>query len=416
LTIKSVNIAPKSRLNQWSVESKDGVPKKGNTTVYRQPEMAEPRLDAHHTVTARSYIKQPSDGNSSHHVSQKEFTPALPLSDQHMRSKNDVEYGTNYKGIGINQMFKDYGTLQTSAWKDAGRESYTNSGVHHSHDGSEHHRTQNFSAGENQPTGTSGNCNVGYYISSSEQDKMYPGGTMADGHLRSEKTSICSPVISKDSKDLGSAISFMDSCKWLQSHVLDSIDTSDMKKRICIEQPHAPSSTALGNKHLRISTTLPRLQTIQRSSSMIQPKLDSSKTHVPTNHDSGKSLKNEKLPQGSTYGSGLTKPHYDISNATVSRNPCLNVYNSAFTAENSIDRCGLDDGKQIPYYPASTSQWNSNQNVTHAVMQKERTSSSTYGSLGFPRSHPDEPITSTVPELIQPFEIGEIWKKVILAR
>jgi hypothetical protein len=413
LAIKSVNIAPKSRLNQWSVENKDGVPKKGNTTAYRQPEMAEPGLDAHHTVTTKSYIKQPSDGNSRHRMSQKESTPALPLSDQHMKSKNDVAYGTNYRGTNINQMCQDYGTLQSSAWNYTGRESYTNLGVHQSCGASEHHSTHNFSAGENQPAGTSGNCNVGYYISSTEQDKMYPGGTMANGHLRSEKTSVCGPVISKDSKNLGSPVSFMDSCKWLQPHVLDSIDTSDMEKRICVEQPHAPSSTALGNKHLRISTTLPRLQTIQRSSSMIQPKLDLSKTHVPTNHDSGKSLHNEKLPQRSTYGSGLTDPYYDISNATVGRNPFLNVYNSAFTAANVIDQCGLDNGKRIPYYPASTSQWKSNQS---AVTQKERTSVGTYGSLGFPRSLPDEPVTSTVPELIQPFEIGEIWRKVILAR
>jgi hypothetical protein len=414
LAIKSLNIPPRSKLNQWSVENKDGVPKKGSTTAYRQLEMAEPRLDAHHTVTTTSSIKQPSDGNSNHHMSQKDFTPALSLSDQHVRSKNDLQYGTNYRGTSINRMYKDYGTLHASSWKDSGHENYTNSGVHHSrHGASEHHSTQHFSAGENQPTGTSENHNVGYYFSSAEHDIMCPVGTMANRHLRSEKNSVCSPVNSKSSKDLGNPTSLMDSCKWLQPHVLDSKDNSDMEKRICVEQPHAPCSTALGNKHLRISTTLPRPQTIQRSLSMIQPKLDLSKIHVPTNHDSGKSLHNEKLPQGSTYGSGLTKPHCDISNANVSKNPCLNVYNRAFTAENSIDQCELHDGRQIHYYPAFTSQLKCNENnVTSAVMQKESTS----GSLGFPRSHPDEPITSTVPELIQPVEIGEIWKKVILAR
>jgi hypothetical protein len=330
-----------------------------------------------------------------------------------------VQFEANYRGASINQMNKDYGTLQTSGCKDTGRENYTHSGVHHTHQGaSEHHSTQHLSAGENQHTGTSVNCNGGYYISSTEQDKMYPGRIMTNRHLSSEKTSICSPVNSKDTKDLGSPRSYADSCKWLQPRISDSVDTSDVEKRICIEQPHVPPSKTLGYKHFRISPTLPRSQTIQRSSSMIQPKLDLSKPHVTTNHDSGKSLHNEKLPQGSADGIGLTNPlHCDISNATVRRNPYLNVRNSAFTAENSIDQCGFDDGKQIHYYPASTSQWKSNQNnVTSSVMQKERNPFSRSGSFGFPRSHSDEPITSTVPGLTQPFEVGEIWKKVILAR
>jgi hypothetical protein len=418
LANKSLNIPPKSRLNQWSVENKDGIPKEGTTTAYSQLEMAEPRLDAHHTFTTRSSIKQPTDGNCNHHVSPKEFTPALLPSDQHTRSKNDVQFETNYRGASINQMSKDYGTLQTSVWKDPGCENYTQSGVHHSCQGApEHHSIQHFSAGENHHAGTSGNCNGGYYVSSTEPDKMYPGRIMANGHLRSERTSICSPVNSKDNKDLGSPRSYMDSCKWLQPLILDSVDTFDMEKRICTEQPHELSSTTLGYKHFRLSPTLPRSQTIQRSASMIQSKLDLNKPHVMTNHDSGNSLHSEKLLQGSTDRSGLTKPpQCDISNATVRRNPYLNVHNSAFTAENSIDQRGLG-GMQIHYYPASTSQWKGNQNnVTSSVMQKERNPFNRSGSSKFPRSHSDEPITSTVPEFNQPFEIGEIWKKVILAR
>jgi hypothetical protein len=353
-------------------------------------------------------------------VSAQEFTSALPLSGQHIRSKNDAQYGTNYREASVNQMHKEYGTLQTNVCKDPGYENYTHSGVHHSHVAPEHRSTQQLSACENRRTGTSGNYNGGYCISSTEQDKIYPERTMENRRLRNEKTSISSPVNSKDSKDLDSPRPNTDTCKWLQPLTLDSIDTFDMEKRICIEQPHAPSSTTLGYKHFRISTTLPRSQTIQRSSSMIQPKLDPGKPHVNTNHDSGKSLHNEKLPQGSTSGSGLMKPpHCDISNATVRKNSFLNVYNSnsAFTAENSIDQCGLDDGKQIHYYPASTSQWKSNQNnVASSTMQKERNSFSRSGSLRFPRSHSDEPIASTFPEPVQPFEIGDIWKKVILAR
>lgn len=400
------------------MENKEGVPKKDSTTA-SQPEMAEPRLDAHHTLTTRSSVKQPPDGNCNRHVSPDFFTPALPLSDQHVRSKNDLQFGAKYRGASINQINEDYGTLETSVYKDTGHENYTHSGVHHSRQGApEHHSTQHLSAGENQHAGTSVNCNGGYYISSTEQDKMYPGRIMMNRHLRSEKTSICSPLNSKDSKDLGSPRSYVDSCKWLQPLILDSVDTCDLEKRICIEQPHAPSSTTLGYKHFRLSSTLPRSQTIQRSSSMIQPKLDLSKPHVTTNHDSGKSLRNVKLPQGSADGSGLTKPlHYDVSNATVRGNPHLNVHNSAFTAKNSIDQCGLEDGKQIHYYPQSTSQWKSNQNnVISSVMQKERNPFSRSGSVGLPRSHSDEPITSTAPGLTQPFEIGEIWKKVILAR
>jgi hypothetical protein len=406
-------------MNQWSIENKDGAPKKDATTVYRQPHMAEPRLDAHHTVTTGISMKQSTDGNSNHHMSQEEFTPELPLSDQHIRSKNYMPCGTDYKGASINKMHKDYGTHQTSASNDPGHENWTNTGVHHSRHGApQYHSTHNSSAGENQPAGTSGNCNVGYYISSAEQDKMYSGGTFANGHFRREKTGICSPDNSKGTKGLGSPRSFTDSCKWLQPYVLDNVGTFDMEKRICIEQPHAPPSTALGHKQFRISTALPSSQTIQRSASMIEPKLDCRKFCVPADHDLRKTVHNEKLPQVTADGSCLAKPHHhDINNAIASRNPYINMCNNLCTAENNSDQCGLGDGKQIHNYLASTSQQKMNQNnVTSSMMQKDRNSFSRSGSFGFQSSHSDEPSTSTVPEFIQPIEVGEIWKEVILAR
>jgi hypothetical protein len=190
-----------------------------------------------------------------------------------------------------------------------------------------------------------------------------------------------------------------------------------MEKGNCIPQPCVPSAT-LGYKNLDNFTVVPKSQTIQRSLSVRQPKLDLSKPSVNTeNHDSGKSVQNEKILHRSVDVSGLTKPqHGEVNSATVRRNPHIKVNNIAFYGEN-MGHCGSEDGQRMPYYQTSTSQLKCNQNnVTAARMQEERNPFRRSASLELSRSGCDDPVTTTGSEPPQLCEIGTIWKKVVLAR
>jgi hypothetical protein len=305
--------------------------------------------------------------NWNGHASAEEYRPALPLSDQCVKNKTDVcprqsiHCGTNYRKANFNQVHKEYGSVQSSV------DNIPNVENHSHHGGSEQHHNR-LSAYETQLKGTSENFSRRYCVSSTEQGKVYSERTMENRH----------PVNSRD------------------------IDTT------------------LGYKHLETFTTLPRSQTIQRSSSMIQPKPDLSKPYMNnTSHDSVNPLHNGQLPQRSIdVTSGFIKPvHCDINAVTVRRRPYLNINNSAFPGENTTNQCVSEDGKQIHDYQTYTSQLKCSQkNVTTSKMQKERDSFRWSGSLDFSRSDSDIPITTTVLEPHQLSEIGEIWKKVVLNR
>ena len=422
LANKSLNVPTKSKPDQWSVKNIDGVTKKGITTACSQSEMAEPRLDAHHTVglpTISSSVMQPTDNKWNCPISAEEFRHALPLPHQHTRSKSNVcarqnmQCGTNYQKASFTQEQKEYGSVQSSIYNVP----YVENQSHHGRY-SEHYKIQNICAYEKQVKESSETTSREYCASSGEQGKIHSEGTTDNGHIKSGKTNICSLYNSRDiSKDLSIPRPNTDSCKWLQPLTFDSIDTSDMEKGNCIPQPCVPSGTlCYGN--LESFKALSKSQAIQRNSSVGQPRLDLSKPSVNTeNHDSGKSVRNEKIPQRSVDLSGLTKPlHSEVSSATVRRNPHIKVNNIAFRGEN-MGHCGSEDGKKVPYSQTSTSQFKCNQNnVTASRMQEERNPSRTSGSLEFSRAGCDDPVTTAGSEPPQLFEIGEIWKKVVLAR
>jgi hypothetical protein len=363
---------------------------------------------------------QPTDNKWNFPASAEEFRCALPLHDQHSRSKSDVcarqnmQCGTNYRKASFTQEQKEYGSVQSRVHRFPFVENQSQHGR-----SSEQYKTQNSSVFEKQVKETSENCSREYCVLSDEQGKVHSKGTMDSGHVRSEKTNICSPSNLRDiSKDRSSPRSYTDSCKWLQPLTFDSIDICDMEKGTCLQQPCVPSSATLGYKTLESFTPLPKSQTIQRNSNVGQPKLDLGMPYVNTeSHDSGKSVHNEKIPQTIVDVSGLTKPlHSEVNSATVRRHPHINVNNIAFCGEN-MGHYGSEDGKRMHYYQTSTSQLKCNQNnVTASRMQEERNPFRTSGSLEFSRSGCDDPITTAVSQPLQLFEIGEIWKKVVFAR
>lgn len=424
LANKSLNIPPRTKLNQWSLKNADGVTKKESTTAHSHFEMTEDRLDAHHTVglpaTSES-IMRPKEGNWNCHASAEEFRPALLPSDQCIRNTNDacsgqnMQCGTNYKEANFNQVRKDCGSVQNSVHKGSKVENHIRCGG-----SSEEYSSQPSSVYENQLQGPFKSYSRVYCVSPTEQGKAHVDRTMENRCTRNGKTSTCSPVNSRDlSKDLGSPRPYANSCKWLQPLTLGSIDTFDMEERTCIQQPGVPSATAFGYRHLENFTNLPTSQAVQRSSSMVQPKSDLTKPYISnTNHALGRSLRNGKYPQRIVGVNGLKKPLCsDISSATLRRSPYLNVNNSTSPEENSINQCRSVDGKQIHDNQTSTSQLKYNQNnVTTSKMQKERDPFVRSRSLGFSRWSSDKPIATTVPELLQSLKIGEIWKKVVLAR
>jgi hypothetical protein len=242
---------------------------------------------------------------------------------------------------------------------------------------------------------------------------------MDSGHIRIGKTNISSPYNSRDtSKDLGSPRPYTDSCKWLQPLTFDSIDTSDMEKRNCIPQSCVPSAN-LGYKNLENFTVVPKSQPIQRNSSVGQPKLNLSKPCVNSeNHDSGKSVQNEKIPHRSVDVCGLTHPqHSEVNSATARRNLHIKLNNIAFCGENIMGHYGSEDGQRMPYYQTSTSRLKCNQNaVTASRMEEEQNPFRTSASLEFSRSGCHDPLTTAGSEPPQLCEIGAIWKKVVLAR
>ena len=417
LASKSLNIPPKSKPNQWSVKNTDGVTKKGITTSCSRSEMAEPRLDVHHTVglpTISNSVMQPTDNKWNCPASAEEFRHALPLPHQHTRSKSDVcvrqnmQCGTNYQKTSFTQEQKEYGSVHSSIYNVPYVENLSHHGRY-----SEHYKIQNSSAYEKQVKETSETSSKEYCGLSGEQ------GTLDNGHIRSGKTNISSPYNSRDiSKDLASPRPYTDSCKWLQPLTFDSIDTSDMEKANCIPQPCVPSAT-LGYKNLGNFTVVPKSQTIQRNSSVGQPKLDLSKPCVSTeNHDSGTSVQNEKIPHRSVDVSGLTKPQRsEVNSATVMRNPHVKVNNIAFHGENIMGHCVSEDGQRMPSYQTSTSQLKCNQNNgIVSRMQEERNPFRTSASLEFSRSGCGDPVTTAGSEPPQLCEIGAVWKKVVLAR
>lgn len=379
--------------------------------------MAEPQLDAHHTVglpTINNSVMQPTDNKWNCPASAEEFRHALPLPHQYTRSKSDVcarqnmQCGTNYQKTSFTQEQKEYGSVLSSIYYVPYVENLSHRGRY-----SEHYKIQNSSAYEKQVKETSETSNKDYCALSGEQR------TTGNEHIRSGKTNISSPYNSRDiSKDLGSPRPYADSCMWLQPLTFDSIDASDMEKGNCIPQPCVPSAT-LGYKNLENFTVVPKSQTIQRNSSVGKPKLDFSKPSVNTeNNDSGKSLQNEKIPHRYVDVSGLTKPqHSEVNSTTVRKNPHINVNNIAFHGENIMGNCGSEDGQQMPYYQTSTSHLKCNQNnVTASRMQEERNPFRTSANLEFSRSGCDDPVTTASSEPPQLCEIGVIWKKVVLAR
>ncbi|XP_021939374.1 DEP domain-containing protein 1A-like isoform X1 [Zootermopsis nevadensis] len=364
LVNKSLNIPPKTGISQWSVKNAGGDKQKNTTSAHSSSKSAVPRLDAHHTVglpPTTSSIIQPAEYNWHFYASAEEYRPALPLSDQCVKNKTDVcprqsvQYGTNHGKISVNQVHKEYGSVQV------GVNNIPNVENHGYHGESDLHHNR-LSAYENQLKGPSENCSRRYYVSSSEQGEVHSEKTMENRHLN--------PVNSRN------------------------------------------TNTSLGYKHYSETfTTLPTSQKIQRSSSMIQPKPDLSKPYMTNaSNDLVNPMHNEKLSQRSIDDiSGFIKPvHCDINNAPVSRRPYLNVNNSAFPGENSTNQYVSVDGKQIHDYQTYTSQLKCSQNnVTTSKMQEEKNPFRS-GSSDF-----DKPIMA---EPLQLSEIGEIWKKVVLAR
>jgi hypothetical protein len=423
LASKSLNVPPKSKPNQWSVKNTDGVTKKSVIAARSQSEMAELKLNAHHTVglpTINSSVMQPTDKNWNCPTSAAGFSHPLPVPDQHTRSKSDacarqnVQCGTNYQKASFTQAQKEYGSVQTGIHIVP----YVENQSHHGRF-SEEYKTQNSSAYEKQARETSDKYSMKCHVPSVEQGKVHSDGTMDNGHIKSEKTNKCSSANSRDiSKDIGSPRPYSDACKWLQPLTFDSIDTCDMEEGTYLQQPCAPSAN-LGYKNMNNCTALPKSQKVQRSLSMVQPKLDLSKPYVNTaNYDSGKSVRNENIPHRSTDVSGLTRPlHSQLNSATLRRSPHANVNNIALSGENIMDHCRSEDGKRFHYYQTSASQLKYNQdNVTACRMTEEQNPFRTSGSLGFSKSGCDHRITTSVHERLQPFEIGEIWKEVLLAR
>jgi len=379
--------------------------------------MAEAQLDARHTVglpTISNSVMQPTDNERNCPVSAEEFRHALPLPHQHTRSKSyvcarqNMQCGTNYPKTTFTQEQKEYAFVHSSIYNVPYVENLSHHGRYF-----EHYKIKNSSAYEKQVKETSETSSKEHCALSGEQE------TTDKGHIRSGKTNISSLYNSRDrSKDLGSPKSYTDSCKWLQPLTFESIDTSDMEKGNCISQPCVPSAN-VGYKNLENFTVVPKSQTIQRNSSVGQPKLDLSKPSVNTeNHDSGKSVQNEKIPHRSVDVSGLTKPqHSEVNNTTVRRNPHIKVNNIAFCGENIMGHCGSEDGQQMAYYQTSTSQVKCNQNnVTASRTQEERNPFRTSASLEFSGSGCDDPVTTASSEPPQLCEIGAIWKKVVLTR
>jgi hypothetical protein len=358
-------------MNQWSAKNAGGNTEKDSTSTYSYSKLAEPRLDAHHTVglpPAGSSIIQPTENNWNCHASAEEYRPALPQSDQCVKNKTDVhprqsvQCETNYRKASFNQVCKEYGSVQSSVDSIPNVENYS----HHGRSEQHHNR---LSAYENHLKGTSENCSRRYCVSSTEQSKVCSERIMENRHL--------SPVNLRD------------------------------------------VNTSQGYKYLETITTLPRSQTIQRSLSMIQPKPDFSKPYMnSTSHDSVNHLQNGKLPERSIdYTSSFIKPVHSDINSVTARRPYQHVNSIAFPGENSTKQCAPEDGKQIHDYQTYASQLKCSQsNVTTSKMQKEGDPFRRSGSSDFSKLDPDKPIMKTVLEPLQPLEVGEIWKKVVLAR
>lgn len=368
-----LNVPPKTRLSQWSVKNTGGDPKKITTYSHSHSKMAEPRLDAHHTVGLPPTV----ECSWNCHVSAEDSRHVLPLPDQCVKNKTDVyprqnmQYETSYSKANFNQMHNEYGSVQSTVHNIQNVENCSHQGG-----SSEQHHNQFSSACDNQLEGTSESCARGYCLSSAEQGKVLSERTTENRYLKCEKTSVCSAVNSRD------------------------------------------MNTAVGHRYLETCTTLPRSQTIKRSSSMIQPKPDFSKPCVSnTSHDSVKPLHNRKLPQRTMDNvSGFIRPgNCDVNTVTV-RRPYVNVNTRDFCEESGTNQCVLEDGKQIHDYQTYTSQLKCNQNHVGSNIQKERDPFRRSGSLECSKSGSQKPTMTTVLEPLQPSEIGEIWKKVVLAR
>ncbi|XP_069693031.1 DEP domain-containing protein 1A-like isoform X2 [Periplaneta americana] len=406
LVNKSQNIPAKlAQNNQWSLKTTNtGTSKKMPSPANIHSEMIMPRLDAHHTVglpNTMNSVQQQIEGNCNY------YTSKLSLPDKQARNKIEVvprrnpfqnmQYVANDRSSDFNQMPEVLGSIHYVA--NTIEQDQLPNNYHRYPAGPGWYNTISSNTFDKHCRRPSNDFGKRYSVSPSER--------MAKENrcLGNEKLSSQSPFNRDTDKNFGGGRPHKLSYDWLDPLTLDSVDTHDGENINCISNSNAPNMTA-GHKRVE---TLPRTQSIQRSASMIQPRLDYNKPYMYDVEDPEKTRHNRKLPQSCTDVTGLGK-HVT---ATIMRSP--------YTSNGNATEGMRGDGTQVHHYhSASSSQLQCNQGnaVTSSLLKEDKGHFKRCGSLGFSRPGIDtgNQISKPVNELHKSLETGDMWKRVLVTR